>query len=423
MGSSSRSAAKDMLDNMSTAMTDAGALLDVIQLKLNEYGGHFSTMSAAIKAETQCDTFTDLGTSLQEISDQMALVKLPISSKDVDPMLKYLATSDTFPPDFGKVFGDDNEGILSFLFDGGLAMIALYVMLLAFFACFANYRSKCSDHGCGRCIKCIYIFLVLVFGSIFLLVNIMLGAGMMGTAVGLADMCAANPDKLVTGLFGDGGIMEDFDELEDMTYWINCAGTSPVSSKLSAIQTPLNALSNAALNGFWDNMEGVTGDGGKADDCYDATASIGAHVGTTPLSGGAPAYEGKACTTDSTDGTIKFDSAARQGTVLCKSRQTIEDFNQLFGCPAEGSVKGWTDYKTDATTPLKVPAGGLNSVYRSFVHGALCTDMVAVFFYLWLALSASSFFILFAFCVLPCTSRNGGAAKGGKDAEADDTKA
>ena len=70
-----------------------------------------------------------------------------------------------------------------------------------------------------------------------------------------------------------------------------------------------------------------------------------------------------------------------------------------------------------------MPAGGLNSVYRSFFHDALCTDMVAVFFYLWLALSASSFFILFAFCVLPCTSRNGGAAKGGKDAEADDTKA
>ena len=134
------------------------------------------------------------------------------------------------------------------MFDGGLAMIALYVMLLAFFACFANYRSKvrrtppppprarahacarvhetpstrghghahahahahrtlstpqqCSDHGCGRCIKCIYIFLVLVFGSIFLLVNIVLGAGMMGTAVGLADMCAANPDTLVTGETG-----------------------------------------------------------------------------------------------------------------------------------------------------------------------------------------------------------------------------
>ena len=32
----------------------------------------------------------------------------------------------------------------------------------------------------------------------------------------------------------------------------------------------------------------------------------------------------------------------------------IEDFNQLFGCPAEGSVTGWTDYQTDATVPLKV---------------------------------------------------------------------
>jgi len=32
----------------------------------------------------------------------------------------------------------------------------------------------------------------------------------------------------------------------------------------------------------------------------------------------------------------------------------IDDFNQLLGCPAEGSVKGWTDFQTDAVPPVKV---------------------------------------------------------------------
>ena len=45
--------------------------------------------------------------------------------------------------------------------------------------------------------------------------------------------------------------------------------------------------------------------------------------------------------------------------------------------------------------------------------------MVNVFFYLWAALSASTFFILFAFVVLPCTSRNGGASKTGGDSDGD----
>lgn len=141
-----------------------------------------------------------------------------------------------------------------------------------------------------------------------------------------------------TGLFADGGIMEDFDELEDMTYWINCAGTSPVSSKLSAIKTPLNALSNAASDGFWDEMKGVTTGGSSAGACYTATASIGAHVGTTPLSGEAPSNGGKACTT-ATDGTIVFDYDTRNsGTVLCKSRQT---------------VRSWSNLQPDSTHPPK----------------------------------------------------------------------
>ena len=41
MGWSSREAAQTMLSNMSDAMTWAGALLDVIQLKLTLYGTQF----------------------------------------------------------------------------------------------------------------------------------------------------------------------------------------------------------------------------------------------------------------------------------------------------------------------------------------------------------------------------------------------
>jgi len=424
LGSSARVHGQDMLDNMFLAATDAKALLDVTQLKLDDYDKQLSEMLAQVNAEPAATKCAGLGlkAALQGVAEALATVELPIEMENMDLLLKYLAKSDTdaaFPPDFDKIM--EGEGLLTFAFDGGLAAIALYVILLAFFACFANYRSKCSDHGCGRCIKCIYIFLVLVFGSIFLLVNIGLGAGMMGTAVGLADMCAAGPDQSFSGLFEEDAVldMDSMEDLKDIPYWIHCAGTSPVADGLLAIEGSLNVLSNApassSAGGIWDMLKDSSD--ATARDCYIATPLIGDHFGTTPLSGGKPLNGGKACTTNG------FDVAARQGTELCTSRQTIDDFNQLLGCPAEGSVKGWTDFQTDAVPPVKVPAGGLNAVYRTFVYDALCTDMVATFFYLWLALSASSFFILFAFCVLPCTSRNGGAKKGGDDAEADDTKA
>ena len=101
-------------------------------------------------------------------------------------------------------------------------------------------------------------------------------------------------------------------DLAKITYWINCEGTSPVSDELGAIEIPLNALSNDDLSGVWDALKGQSGGGGA---CYTATASIGAHVGTTPLSG-----DGKACTTSGFDST---SDATRTGTELCTSRQTV----------------------------------------------------------------------------------------------------
>jgi len=404
MGWSSREAAQTMLSNMSDAMTWAGALLDVIQLKLTLYGTQFGEMSGEVSGNAGCTAgeISALTTALELIKDNMGKVKLPISSKTVDPMIKMLKKSDTFPPDFGKIMGDGNEGLLSFAFDGMLAMIALYIMLLAFFACFANYRSKCSDKGCGRCIKCIYIFLVLVFGSIMILINISLGAGMMGTAVAVGDMCAANPDTQFADLFSPTGLVKD-PEMAKVLYWTTCSGESPVSALVTAVTASADAVTNVGGTGFWDD---VAGSGSTSSTCRDATPMIGNYLKTN-------AGDGKACSSSGV-------------AVYCASRQTVEDFSQLFGCPEENLAiggAGFSAYANTATPPVKVPAGGLNAVYRAFVHDALCTDMVGVFFYLWLALSASSFFILFAFCVLPCTSRNGGAKKGGDDAAEDDTKA
>lgn len=413
MGWSSREAAQTMLGNMSFAMTSAGALLDVIQTKLTLYGTQFGDMSDEV-SNSACgtDEKSGLTTALELIKDNMGKVKLPISSKTVDPMIKMLKKSDTFPPDFGKIMGDGNEGLLSFAFDGMLAMIALYIMLLAFFACFANYRSKCSDKGCGRCIKCIYIFLVLVFGSIMILINILLGAGMMGTAVAVGDMCAANPDTQFANLFSPTGLVKDPD-MAKVLYWTTCSGESPVSGLVTAVTASADAVTNVDGTGFWD---GVTPGAGN---CQDVTPMVKNYLSTTAVAGTGKACDSAACEAGAC--TFGGDSLA-----YCTSRQTVEDFSQLFGCPEENLAiggAGFSAYANTATPPVKVPAGGLNAVYRAFVHDALCTDMVGVFFYLWLALSASSFFILFAFCVLPCTSRNGGAKKGGDDAEEDDTKA
>ena len=124
------------------------------------------------------------------------------------------------------------------------------------------------------------------------------------------------------------------EDLKDIPYWIHCAGTSPVADGLLAIEGSLNVLSNApassSAGGIWDMLKDSSD--ATARDCYIATPLIGDHFGTTPLSGGKPLNGGKACTTNG------FDVAARQGTELCTSRQT---------------VRSWANIQPDSTHPPK----------------------------------------------------------------------
>merc|ERR1719421_1608158 len=121
-----------MLKNMRHACTYAGILLDAIDTQIQTYGGEFDTMSAAVTASSggACDATiaTNLGDTLKEIGQAMKDVKLPVGSEEINPMIKYLAEADVFPPDFDKIMGDENEGIISFLFDGFLAVIFVYTI-------------------------------------------------------------------------------------------------------------------------------------------------------------------------------------------------------------------------------------------------------------------------------------------------------
>jgi hypothetical protein len=388
-----------MLENMRTAMLDAGALLDVIQAKLDKYGLEFGDMKTVVDASSSCNDnmVTNLANSLQQIEDAMKLVKLPVTGAEINPMTDWLVADTEFPPNFDEIFGEDHIGIASFAFDGLLALLGALVMLLAFFACFANCRSKCSDSGPGRCIKCLYMFLVLFFGTIVVAFNLAFAAATLGTAVTIADMCSAGPDQVFAGLLvGDGALADRTpDTMGDVTYWTTCKGALPLKDLLDDVDKPLDALANTQQTGFWDTTQ----------DTYADTEPGCPGVGRTP---GICA----ACKSDmKTLGDWVQPGATVYKGGYAISRQTVNEFNELFGCPPDNTFT--------APKGRKVPGGGLNGVYSTFVYDALCVDMVAAFTYIWMALAASSFFIVFAFWLLPCTSRDGG---GGDDSK-DDSKA
>jgi len=167
-------------------------------------------------------------------------------------------------------------------------------------------------------------------------------------------------------------------------FWTTCSGNNPTSALVDAVAIPLDVLSNTAGTGVYDKLET------DYPNCYSQLTVLGAH-----LPPGATACSGSYCT----------------------SRQTIYDFGQLFGCPDEVGTTGNSAYSDPEGTAVK--AGGLNSVYRSFVYGALCTDLIDMSFWLYAALTGSALFIIAGWWILPCSLRNLGVEKeeGEKDEE------
>jgi hypothetical protein len=378
-----RSSCQDMLDNMSVAFTACGTLLDAIGDKIRDYSTQFTVMKQEVDDATgNCDAQmkSDLSTYLFQISSKMGAVKLPVGSTMVEPMLKALKTTD-FPPSAEQL--ENGEGILAFGFDSGLAIIGGMLGTIAFLACFANYQSPRYNKGCCRCMKCCYIFLVLILGTVVVILNLVIGGMLMYLAVAVADMCMANPDTVFSGLFNGNGALKDAG-IGDVLYWTTCpadASKNPLSILLDQVDVPINMLSNNARNGIWDSLP---------QQCQDEVTSIGKHCGTNPT-------DGMSCAT--ADGALLPLSDTTTPAERCISRETLWEFRDIFGCPGNQYVTS-----QGGTTPK----GGLNMVYNQFVYNALCTDLVGAFFYLWAAISLSSFFILFAFFVLPCTTRKGG---------------
>lgn len=395
-GWSSREACSNMLEHMRESMTDAGALLDVIQAQLDKYGLEFAAMSLVVNAADDCNAniVTNLGNALTQISEKMAGVNLPVGSAEINPMIDYLAENDEFPPDFDKIFGESNEGIVSFMFDGMLAVLAALLLLLAFFACFANCRSKCSDSGPCRCIKCCYIFLVLLIGSIVILFCLFFGSFCLMIAVSVADMCSTEggPDAVFADLLTGDGALAGLGSMGDVTYWTTCTGVNPLTEPLAAVDVPLDSMANLAGTGFWDTTQ----------DYSDANAGC-------PAAGATPGN----CLACKTDMTSLGNWVEPGRTPMATSRQTVSDFNDMFGCPGPN--------RFTAPSGNVVPSGGLNAVYSTFVYDALCTDLVEAFFWIYVALTASCFFIVFAFWILPCTSRNGGYS-GKEEEDKEDTE-